>query len=640
MSHQSELIEKDILAYLAQHERKELLRFLTCGSVDDGKSTLIGRLLHDSKMIYEDQLASIHRDSQRQGSAGEEVDLALLMDGLKAEREQGITIDVAYRFFSTAKRKFIIADTPGHEQYTRNMVTGASTADLAIILIDAEAGMTQQSRRHSFIVSLLGIRHVVVAVNKMDLVDWSEDRFAEIKAEYNDFVARLDIADLHFIPISALKGDNVVESSSKMSWYRGAPLMDHLENVQISSDRNLVDFRLPVQWINRPDHTFRGVCGTVASGVVRPGDRVMVLPSKKTSRVQRIVTQGGDLERAFPPLAVTVVLEDEIDVSRGDMLVFPGNVPNVVEEFEAMVVWMAEEAMIEGREYVILQGAGRSVGVVERLRYRVDVNTLRRQDASRLDLNEIGRCKIGLARPIAIDAYKNNRVTGSFVIVDRMSNMTVGAGMILARRSVDDAMDGDDAVLSATSNRSPDSLVGLDARLEGHGHLPKTILLSGLPAAGKTSIALELEGLMVKQGRPVVLMDEESLRRDLTRDLGESTPARAEALRRASAMARLLNDSGVSCICAFTLPDDGAISRARNKVGAQRFMHAYVDTPIERCRAWDEAGNYRDAEGAESTIEASLAVAKGLSEGADLRLETSQSSAALAAELLARLDSA
>ncbi len=437
MSHRSDLIATDIDAYLAQHERKELLRFLTCGSVDDGKSTLIGRLLYDSKMIYEDQLAAVQRDSKIHGTTGDDFDPALLTDGLKAEREQGITIDVAYRYFSTAKRKFIIADTPGHEQYTRNMATGASTCDLAIILIDARNGVVEQTKRHSFITSLLGIKHVLVAINKMDLVGYRQDVFDRIHDDYTSFAARMSAEDVHFVPISALKGDNVVDPSSAMPWYDGSTLMHLLENVHIASDRNLIDFRFPVQLVNRPHLNFRGFCGTVASGVVRKGDEVMALPSQKKSRVKSIVTFDGELEEAFASQAVTLTLEDEIDVSRGDMIVHPGNVPRIEQKFDAMLVWMAEAPMVPGKQYLFKHANKTVSGTISTLRYQVDVNTLRSKDAPTLRLNEIGRCQISLSQPIAFDGYRRNRNTGALILIDRMTNGTIGGGMILDRTTSD-----------------------------------------------------------------------------------------------------------------------------------------------------------------------------------------------------------
>ncbi len=430
MSHQSELIADDILAYLKQHENKELLRFLTCGSVDDGKSTLIGRLLHDSKMIYEDQLAAIESDSSKHGTTGEKVDMALLVDGLQAEREQGITIDVAYRYFSTAKRKFIIADTPGHEQYTRNMATGASNCELAIILIDARNGVQTQTRRHSFIASLLGIRHILVAVNKMDLVDYSEQVFNDIREDYLAFSDQLQFGDIDFIPISALEGDNVVNRSEHTPWYRGETPMQRLETVDVARDVDVDHFRFPVQYVNRPNLDFRGFAGTIASGVVRPGDPVMALPSGKQSRVKSIVTYDGDLEEAFVSQAVTLTLEDEIDISRGDMLVHPEDRPQTGRKFVAKLVWMNEKVMTPGRQYDFKVGVSASAGVVSHLFNRIDVNTLAEQPGDKLDLNEIGHCEVTLNKPVVFDSYQLNRWTGSFIVIDRLTNVTVGAGMI------------------------------------------------------------------------------------------------------------------------------------------------------------------------------------------------------------------
>ncbi len=451
MSHQSDLIATDIKAYLAQHEGKDLLHFLTCGNVDDGKSTLIGRLLHDSKLIYEDQLAAVQKDSKKYGTTGE-VDLALLVDGLQAEREQGITIDVAYRYFSTAKRKFIIADTPGHEQYTRNMATGASTCDLAIILIDARNGVQTQTRRHSFIVSLLGIKHIVVAINKMDIVGFNEEVYEKIRKDYEAFADSLELTDVAFIPISALKGDNIVNPSASMPWYKGSTLMHHLETVHIAGDRNYSDFRFPVQMVNRPNLNFRGYCGTVASGVVKPGDEVMVLPSRKTNRVKSIVTFEGEIPEAFAGMAVTLTLEKEVDASRGDMLVHPGNLPHVGQAFEAMLVWMAEEPMTPGKQYYLKHAAKMTTAVVRELRHRVNVNTLEHEKADRLALNEIARVLVDLDQPVAFDPYRKNRATGAFVIIDRLSNRTVGAGMILDRAEAGAGSVGAGAVLDALEN--------------------------------------------------------------------------------------------------------------------------------------------------------------------------------------------
>ncbi|APE30066.1 sulfate adenylyltransferase subunit CysN [Halomonas aestuarii] len=430
MSHQSNLIADNIEQYLHEHENKDLLRFITCGSVDDGKSTLIGRLLHDSKMIFDDQLAAITQASKKSGTTGEAVDLALLVDGLQSEREQGITIDVAYRFFSTDKRKFIIADTPGHEQYTRNMATGASTASLAIILIDARHGVQTQTRRHSFIADLLGIQHLVIAVNKMDLVGFDEARFEEIVAEYREFAEQLDAPDIHFVPLSALEGDNVVNRSEKTPWYAGPPLLELLEGVEVSRDRNLTDLRLPVQYVNRPDLDFRGYAGTLEAGILRPGQAIKVLPSGRTSSVARIVTFDGDLEAAWPGQAITVTLEDEIDISRGDWIVAEDAEVALADAFEADIVWMHDEALAPGRQ-VDIRLAGRSVsGQVGEILHQVDVNSQARHPAERLELNAIARCRVELTAELPLDDYGTSPGTGSFIVIDRLSNVTVGAGMI------------------------------------------------------------------------------------------------------------------------------------------------------------------------------------------------------------------
>ncbi|WP_258807290.1 sulfate adenylyltransferase subunit CysN [Pseudidiomarina sp. CB1] len=430
MSHASPLIEQDILKYLEQHENKELLRFITCGSVDDGKSTLIGRLLHDSKMIFEDQLAAITKDSKTMGTTGDKVDLALLVDGLQSEREQGITIDVAYRYFSTDKRKFIIADTPGHEQYTRNMATGASTSDLAVILIDARHGVQTQTRRHSFIVSLLGIKHVIVAVNKMDLVDYSQARYKEIQDEYLKLAGQLDIPDIHFVPISALDGDNVVNRSQHTPWFRGRTLMEYLETLEITRDQEHSDFRFPVQYVSRPHLNFRGYAGTIASGKIKKGDTIRALPSGKVSTIKSIVTFDGELDEAEAPQAVTLTLNDEIDISRGDMIVEKDALPHTSNRVRAKVVWMHEDALVPHRDYYIKMGTKFTNGSCEKIHHRIDVNTLEEKDAETLALNEIGTLDFSLQEPVVFDKYKKNAKTGAFIIIDRMTNVTIGAGMV------------------------------------------------------------------------------------------------------------------------------------------------------------------------------------------------------------------
>ncbi|MFN3168851.1 MAG: sulfate adenylyltransferase subunit CysN [Phycisphaeraceae bacterium] len=580
-----ELIASDIHAYLQQHENKELLRFLTCGSVDDGKSTLIGRLLYDSKMVYEDQLAAVTTDSKTFGTTGGTFDPALLTDGLKAEREQGITIDVAYRYFSTAKRKFIIADTPGHEQYTRNMATGASTADLAIILIDARHGVQTQTRRHSFIASLLGIKHVVVAINKMDLVDFSEEVYEQIKADYTEFVGKLELPDIEFVPMSALNGDNVVNPSEHTPWYNGGTLMHHLENVHIASDRNLIDFRFPVQYVNRPDLNFRGFCGTIASGTVRPGDEVMALPSRKTAIVKRIVTMDGDRDEAFAPLAPTIVLDREIDVSRGDMLVHPGNVPKVDQAFEAMIVWMTEDALKPGKQYTIKAGTSTATGVVSDLRYRIDVNTMHSQDAEQLELNEIGRVVVDLSRPIAFDPYARNRATGAFIVIDKLTNSTVGAGMILDRDP--DASASRRLELAekrGTEMRVHESLVTAEERAKRLGHQPATVWLTGLTGSGKSAVAYALERRLFDEGKSATVLDGHNARLGLSADLDFTLDDRRENLRRAAEAARLFNQAGHIAVCAFLSPSAEDRAMARQIVGEDKFIEVHLDAPYDVCQ--------------------------------------------------------
>ena len=601
MSHQSSLIASDIDAYLTQHERKELLRFITCGSVDDGKSTLIGRLFYESKMIYEDQLAAIRKDTSRYGTTGEEVDLALFTDGLEDERQQGITIDVAYRYFSTDRRKFIIADTPGHEQYTRNMATGASTADLAIILVDARHGVLPQTKRHSFIVSLLGIRHIVVAINKMDIVDYDQAVFERIKADYIDFASRLELPDVHFMPISALKGDNVVTNSANTPWYSGPPLMTLLETVYIGSDRNLEDFRFPVQVVLRPNLDYRGFAGTIASGIIRRGDEVMSLPSRKKSRVKSIVTFNGELEEAFAPQSVTLTLEDEIDSSRGDMLVRPGNVPKVDQRFEAMVVWMHEEPLVPGRQYLFKQTSKVVPGAVSTLRYRVDINTLHRQPAPTLALNEIGRCSVTLTSPIAHDAYRRNRNTGGFIMIDRLTNATVAAGMILDREADENADDHWGDADSAEHLHAEQSGVTQAEREARFGQKPATVLLTGLTGSGKSTIARALERKLFDLGRGVVVLDGQNMRLGISKDLGFTAADRSENLRRSVEVARLFNDAGMLCIAAFVAPDEAVRRKAAERVGSDRFLVVHLAAPVEVCRTRDTDGHYTLADRGELT---------------------------------------
>ena len=591
MSHQSDLIATDIDAYLAQHEQKELLRFLTCGSVDDGKSTLIGRLLYDSKMIYEDQLEKLTKESATHGTTGGGFDPALLTDGLKEEREQGITIDVAYRYFSTTKRKFIIADTPGHVQYTRNMATGASTAHLAIILIDARDGhgVMEQTKRHSFIASLLGIKHILIAVNKMDVVDYSQERYEEICDDYRKFSERLKFPDLHYLPMSALHGDNVVDRSENMPWYQGSTLMNYLETVSIASDRNYEDFRFPVQYVLRPNLDFRGFSGTIASGIVRVGDEIMTLPSRKKSKVKEIVTYDGNIEEAHAPMSITLTLEDEIDSSRGDMIVRPGNLPKLDQKFDAMMVWMSDSPMVPGKQYLFKHTTKLVPGAITTLQYQVDVNTMHRTPSPTLELNQIGRVDISLTQPIAFDRYSRNKGTGSFIVIDRITNVTVAAGMITDRRTEGNTGAAwDEAPASGTLTQEI-STVSAEERQARFGQSPVTILLTGLPGAGKSTTAYGVERALFDRGRAATVIDGQNLRMGLNRDLNFSTDGRSENVRRAAEVGKLVNKAGVICLLALVAPDEEVRQKAAEVVGDGNFIVVHLDAPAELCESRNES---------------------------------------------------
>ena len=586
---QPEFAMADIKAYLAQHERKELLRFLTCGSVDDGKSTLIGRLLHDSKLIYEDQLAAIEADSLKSGSIDGKLDLSLLVDGLQAEREQGITIDVAYRYFSTAKRKFIIADTPGHEQYTRNMATGASNCELAIILIDARRGVLTQTRRHSFIVSLLGIQQIIVAVNKMDLVDYSEDVFNRIRGEYLELCAKLEGVEPRFIPMSAKLGDNVVHTSPNMPWYEGQALMAMLETVELSAYRNFTDFRFPVQYVNRPTQNFRGYCGTVASGVVHKGDDVIVLPSGRKSKVKSIVTFDEELELAFSNMAITLTLEDEIDVSRGDLLAHPDNLPAQGSRLDATVVWMAEQPLLPGVQYQIKLGARTVTGTVKSVRHVVDIGDLAERPAARLELNEIGRLDIAVEEQVNFDSYRDNRATGSFILIDRMSNVTVGAGMIHCEQA-----------RPSQAVKSGGGHVSREERAARYGQRPVTIMFIGISGSGKSTLAHALERRLFDLGRFSTVLDGKTMRLGINRDLPHDAEGRAENLRRSAHVARFLNDTGLICCAAFVAPNEDSREHALGVIGRNNCYLVYLDTPLKVCMQRDPSGIYAAARENES----------------------------------------
>jgi len=592
-----------------------MLRFLTCGSVDDGKSTLIGRLLHDSHLLYEDQLAAVEAESTTIGSAGGELDLALLMDGLKAEREQGITIDVAYRYFSTSRRKFIIADTPGHEQYTRNMVTGASTCDLAIILVDARHGVQSQTKRHSYLTSLLGIENTVVAINKMDLVEHSKERYEEIRDHYLDFAERLDLKKAPwFIPISALKGDWVVDPGTNMTWFEGPTLMEHLETVAVSVPED-GDLRFPVQLVRRPDLTFRGFAGTVASGVLQPGDEIVVLPSGVVTEVDRLVTYDGDLERAGPGTAVTVTLADEVDVSRGDVLVHPERLPQRSHEVEAMVVWMSETDMVPGKEYLVQQANRVVPGRITTVTHRVDINTLEPEAATALSVNEIGRCTVTCDQQLLFDAYERNRTTGAFILVDRVTNATVAAGMILPQDSAWDVKPDEHLQRHL-------SQITVDERTDRYGQKPCTVLLTGLTGAGKSSTAVALERRLFDAGRTTLRIDGEDLRLGMSRDLGFSAQERSENLRRMAEVARLANESGIIVIAAFSAPKADVRERARELVGSDRFLEIHLDAPVEVARQRDPEGLYDAAERGEIPQFPGVSATYDVPENPDLTLDT------------------
>ena len=570
--------------FLARQERKSFLRFLTCGSVDDGKSTLIGRLLYDTKLIFEDQLAALERDSRVHGTTGDDMDFALLVDGLEAEREQGITIDVAYRFFATSKRKFIVADTPGHEQYTRNMATGASTADLAIVLVDARKGMATQTRRHSYIASLLGIRHIVLAVNKIDLVDFSEERFRAIADEYSGMAAQLGFASVRPIPISARYGDNVTSRSPRTSWYDGPALLDYLETIDVAATEETRPFRFPVQYVNRPNHNFRGFAGTIAAGSVAVGDEVVVAKSGRSSRVSRIVAPEGDLARAGEGEAVTLVLDDEVEVSRGNMLVASDYRPHVADQLAANIVWFDEQALIPGRSYLLRTETDMVPASVTEVKWRVDVNTYAQTAAKTLSLNEVGVCNLSLQAPVAFDAYADNPTTGAFVLIDRITNRTAGAGMILNP-------------LRRASNVHWHALdIDRNARSAALGQKPAVLWLTGLSGSGKSTIANLLERKLHAEGRHTYVLDGDNVRHGLNRDLGFSEADRVENIRRVAEVARLMADAGLIVVVSFISPFAADRRMARELMNDIDFAEVFIETPLEECMRRDPKGLYAKAQ--------------------------------------------
>ncbi len=621
MAHVSDLISKDIESYLAAHEQKELLRFITCGSVDDGKSTLIGRMLYESHMLFDDHLAALEADSKKVGTQEGEIDFALLVDGLAAEREQGITIDVAYRFFSTDKRKYIVADTPGHEEYTRNMATGASTADVAIILVDASQGVLTQTRRHSFIVSMVGVKRIILAVNKLDLVDYSEDVFNKIKADYHDFANEaLTLEEITAIPISALNGDNIVGSSEKTPWYDGQSVMEYLEEVEVAATSQSRAFRMPVQWVNRPNREFRGFAGLIGSGCISTGDKIRVLPSGTESQIDRIVTYDGDLEVAGAGRSVTLTLTDEIDISRGDIITSADEPCSSADQFQTRILWMDESAMMAGRQYLFKSNSQTTSMTLGRLKHRIDVNTLEELPAKVLDMNEIGVCNISLSSRIAFDPYDADPVMGGFVIVDRMTNNTVGMGLI-------------DFALRRADNIHWQSMdVTKVSRAEQKGQRPRLIWFTGLSGSGKSSIANILEKKLQAMGRHTISLDGDNVRHGLNRDLGFTKADRVENIRRVAETSKLMVEAGLICITSFISPFASERSMARNLMSEGEFVEVFIDTPLEVCEQRDVKGLYAKARAGELPNFTGISSPFEAPQSPEIRIDTTQMSAEDAAE--------
>ncbi|WP_374541218.1 sulfate adenylyltransferase subunit CysN [Sphingorhabdus sp.] len=617
------LIADDIEAYLDQHQHKSMLRFITCGSVDDGKSTLIGRLLYDSKMIFEDQLAALENDSRRVGTQGQDIDFALLVDGLAAEREQGITIDVAYRFFATEKRKFIVADCPGHEQYTRNMVTGASTADLAVILIDARKGVLPQTRRHSYLCHLLGIRNILLAVNKMDLVDYDQTIFDSIVQDYAAFAASIGIDAFTPIPISGYKGDNITAASPHMPWYQGQPLIEYLETVAIDNDTDQArPFRLPVQWVNRPNLDFRGFAGQIASGSVKPGDMVRVLPSGKTSTVTRLVTFDGDLDEAVAGQSVTLCLSDEIDCSRGNVIAAADSPPQAADQFEAHLVWMADEPLIPGRAYWLKLGTQIVSATVQQPKYQVNITTMEHLAAKTLDLNAIGVAVVTTDRQLVFESYAQNRTLGGFILIDKMSNATVAAGML-------------NFSLRRAENIHWQAIdISREAHARQKGQEPKLLWFTGLSGSGKSTIANLVEKKLHALGKHSFLLDGDNVRHGLNKDLGFTDADRIENIRRIGEVAKLMTDAGLIVLTAFISPFRAERELVRAMLPEGEFVEIFVDTPLEVAETRDVKGLYKKARAGALKNFTGIDSPYESPEAPDIRIDTTQTTAEAAAELI------
>jgi bifunctional enzyme CysN/CysC len=625
VAHIDPLIADDIDAYLHRQQHKSLLRFITCGSVDDGKSTLIGRFLYESKLVFEDHLAALEADSKKVGTQGGELDFALLVDGLAAEREQGITIDVAYRFFSTETRKFVVADTPGHEQYTRNMVTGASTAEVAVILVDARKGVLTQTRRHSYLVSLLGIRHVVLAVNKLDLVDYSQEVFDSIDADYRAFAAELGVQNIVSIPLSALRGDNVTEASSNTPWYSGPTLMEYLEAIEVDDITDTQPFRFVAQWVNRPNLDFRGYSGVIVGGTVHTGDRIRVVPSGVESTISRIVTYDGDLEEAVAGESVTLCLADEVDVSRGDVIAAATEPPLVSDQFETHVVWMSEDEMLPGRRYLVKIGGTTLGATIDQPKFLVNVNTLEHMAATTLELNQIGICNLTLEKAVPFDPYTDNRDMGGFIIIDRMTNNTVGVGLIHFALRRADNVHWQAIEVDATAH----------ATLKGQR--PAVVWFTGLSGAGKSTIANIVERKLHANGRHTYLLDGDNLRHGLNKDLGFTTTDRIENVRRTAEVASLMAEAGLIVLVSLISPYRAERRMARDLAGANNFLEIYVDTPLDVAESRDRKGLYAKARRGEIPNFTGIGAPYEKPESPDLHISTAEYSPEQAADAVIRL---